>query len=274
MRTRGSLALAYVAVHVTALGCGGTHTPPVATGERTGTAVSTEGPSPAQTVTVNGVSVPLGTDATDAGTRTIATAVTDAGAMGTREAERLYQEGMQAYGRGDFQTAARDFAAAYEQHPAPDLAFNAGRMYERLAMVPEATRYYTLVLAGAPEATQRADVTARLASLRDYERRRREDFAQPPPGTDALAREAGTWFVRGVTLYRRRQYEGALRAFEAAHQYTDTPELLFNLAVTQEHLGHGRDAAEAFRAYLQQRPDAPDRPAIELRLRALEHGGP
>ena len=136
---------------------------------------------------------------------------------------------------------------------------------------------FTLLFGGVwsarAEAAQRADLESRLASLRDYDRRRREDFAQPPPGTDALAREASTWFQRGVALYRRRQYDAALRAFEAAHQYTDTPELLFNLAVTHEHLGNTRDAADAFRAYLQQRPDAPDHDAIERRLRALEAGG-
>lgn len=196
-----------------------------------------------------------------------------AGTAGTGTAEGLYQEGLRAYGRGDLQAAARAFADAYTLRLAPELAFNAGRMYERMAMVPEATRYYGYVLAASTDAAQRTDIEARLAALRDYDRRRREDFAQPPPGDDALAHEAATWFSRGVTLIRRRDYNGALRAFEAAHQYTSSPELLFNLAVTHEHLGHRGDAVDAFRAYLQQRPDSPDRTTVEQRIHTLEAGG-
>lgn len=197
-----------------------------------------------------------------------------AAASGLPEAQRRYAEAMAAYERGDYAGAARGFEAAHAARPGVDFAFNAGRMHERLADVPNATRWYETVLASNPEPARRADVTARIASLRDFARRRREDIAQPPPDTDAMAQEAAQWFRRGVALYQRRQYAQALRAFEAANQFVEgagrtLPELMFNLAVAHEHLGHNAEAASAFRSYLAARPDSPDRAMIEERVRRL-----
>lgn len=195
----------------------------------------------------------------------------DAGsADARRRAAALYREASAAYGRGELQAAARGFVEAYALFPSPELAFNAARVYERLADVDSAVRYFDLVLASNPSPAQREDIAARVASLRDYDRRRREDIAQPPPGADALSREGATWFQRGVALFRRGRFAAALQAFEAARQFAQSPELSFNLGVTHERLGHARDAIDAFRDYLSRRPDAPDREGIERRIRALE----
>lgn len=211
----------------------------------------------------------------DAGEATDAS-VSDDAALGVSATEH-YRAALVAYGRDDFSTAAREFEAAFEARPSAELAFNTGRMHERMASAADATRWYERVLAMNPDPARRADVTHRIAALRDYDRRRREDFAQPPPGTDALQQEAASWFARGIALYRRRRYADALRAFEAAQQFTASagrvvPELVYNLAVTHEHLGHRQEAVSAFRAYLSERPDSVDHEAIERRLQALSSG--
>lgn len=216
---------------------------------------------------------PSGDAQGDAGAGVTAAATGDAGATpAAGEARARYEAALAAAERGDFAAAARGFEEAHALRPSVELAFNAGRMYERQADVANAARWYERVLAGNPDPTLRADVTARLASVRDYERRRREGFAAPPPGQDAMAREAATWFARGTALYQRRRFADALRAFEAANQYAQDriPELMFNLAVTHERLGHDRDAVGAFRAYLSARPDSPDRADIEGRIRRLQ----
>jgi tetratricopeptide (TPR) repeat protein len=211
----------------------------------------------------------------DAGAATDAVVSEDAPASGG--AAQHYRAALVAYGRNDFVTAAREFEAAFEARPSAELAFNAGRMHERMASAADATRWYERVLAMNPDPARRADVTHRIAALQDYDRRRREDFAQPPPGTDALQQEAAAWFARGIALYRRRRYADALRAFEAAQQFTASagrvvPELVYNLAVTHEHLGHRQEAVSAFRAYLSERPDSVDHEAVERRLQALASG--
>ncbi len=190
------------------------------------------------------------------------------------EADRIYRDAMAAVERNDFAEAARLFGAAYEVAPSLEMAFNAFRMNERAASVDEAARWHERITAQGPPAAMRADLEQRMASLRDFARRRREDIARPPPGTDALAREAATFFNRGVSLYQRRQYGAALQAFEAALRYlqeshNEVAELYFNLAVAHEHMGHRAEAAAAFREYLSRRPDTPDRAAVERRVRAL-----
>jgi tetratricopeptide (TPR) repeat protein len=190
------------------------------------------------------------------------------------EADRLYRDAVAAADRNDFAEAARLFGAAYDAAPSREMAFNAFRMSERSASVDDATRWYDRLVALSPTAAMRADLDQRMASLRDFARRRREDIARPPPGTDALAREAVTFFNRGVTLYQRRQYAAALQAFEAALRYmseshNEVAELYFNLAVAHEHVGHRAEAAAAFREYLSRRPDTPDRQEVERRIRTL-----
>ncbi len=190
------------------------------------------------------------------------------------EADRLYADAVAAAERNDFAEAARLFGAAYETAPSLQMAFNAFRMNERAASVDDAARWYERVISHAPTAAMRADLDQRMASLRDFARRRREDIARPPPGTDALAREAVTFFNRGVALYQRRQYPAALQAFEAALRYmteshNEVAELYFNLAVAHEHVGHRAEAAAAFREYLSRRPDTPDRQEVERRIRTL-----
>lgn len=187
-------------------------------------------------------------------------------------AARATREAMSAVEARDYATAARHFEAAYNAVHSIELAFNTARMYERLADVPQATRWYETVLAGTPSDTLRAEVNRRLALLRAYAQRRRDDIAQPPPDAEALAREASRWFRRGVTFYQRRRYAAALRAFEAANQYVQgdrVPELMFNLGMTHARLGHNAEAVSAFRAYLAARPDAPERADLEARIRAL-----
>ncbi len=191
-----------------------------------------------------------------------------------RDPGRSYREAVAAAERNDFTEAARLFGLAFEASPSVEMAFNAFRMHERAASVAEASQWYERILGLGPPAAMRADLEQRMAALRDFARRRREDIARPPPGVDALVREASEFFGRGVALYQRREYRAALQAFEAALRYMqesrrEVAELYFNLAVTHEHLRHRAEAAAAFREYLSRRPDTPDRASIETRVRAL-----
>lgn len=189
-------------------------------------------------------------------------------------AQRRYEEGVVAAGRHDWTTAAGAFSDAYDLEPSTELAFNTGRMYEHLADFERATEWYQRVLASNPTSAVRAQVTARLANVQRDAQRRRDGIAQASPDDDALTTEATVWFNRGLLFFRRHRWREALQAFETANQYVqnaggNVAELMFNLGVTHEHLGHRAEAEAAFRSYLAARPESPDRAEIEQRIQRM-----
>jgi tetratricopeptide (TPR) repeat protein len=192
----------------------------------------------------------------------------------TSAAQRRYEEGMTAAGRHEWTAAAAAFSDAYDLEPSTELAFNTGRMHEHLADFERASEWYQRVLAGTPTPAVRAQVTARLANVQRDAQRRRDGIAQASPHDDALTAEASVWFNRGLRFFRRHRWREALQAFETANQFVqntggNVAELMFNLGVTHEHLGHRAEAEAAFRSYLAARPESPDRAELEQRIQRL-----
>lgn len=74
----------------------------------------------------------------------------------------------------------------------------------------------------------------------------------------------------GVAAYRARRFHDAAIEFRAAYDLTRAPELLFNLGSAWLADGRPAEAREAFVAFLRALPDAPNRAAVEARLRELE----
>jgi len=185
-------------------------------------------------------------------------------------ARTLFTEGQAAYDAGRFQEAATKMREAYEITNSPDLAFNVARVYERMSEYADAIRYFRIYLRqGQPDAEVRADVEARVEALREAERRSRDRVFTAPPSDDELTREARTFFMRGVAMFRRGEYEAAMQAFTAAHRFAPLPEVLYNMAVVAERLGAPRDAIDYYREYLRLRPTAPDRGFVEREIERL-----
>lgn len=218
-----------------------------------------------------GSSPRVGGGSGDAGAAGSAEFIAPSGPQAAQAAQR-YGEGAAAYGRGDFAAAARSFQQAYDLFPAPAMAYNLARVYERMGEVEPATRYFQIVQRAnpPPSADQMADIDRRIAGLRAYDQRRREGIAQALPTTDALSQEGNTWFQNGVRFYRRHAYRQALMAFEQAYNYLQTPELFYNLAVTHRALHNVDRALEFMREYLAARRGTPEEAWIEQQVRALE----
>jgi len=89
-------------------------------------------------------------------------------------------------------------------------------------------------------------------------------------GASDVDEAARLLFQRGVEAYRGGRYEEALQRFEQAYELTGDAELLFNVGTTLDRLRRDRDAVAAFRQYLRERPDAPNRVAVQRRIDALE----
>lgn len=186
-----------------------------------------------------------------------------------RSARTAFFEGQRAYESGDFARAAERIRQAHALTGSPELAFNVARVYERMSEYDDAIRYFRIYLESRPGERERADVEGRVAELRAAQRRQREQVFTAPPSTDELTSEARTFFLRGVTMFRRRQYEAAMQAFTAAYRFAPLPEVVYNLAVTAERLESKQDAVDYYREYLRLRPSAPDRGRVERDIARL-----
>lgn len=197
-----------------------------------------------------------------------AAAQADAGVVS--RAQALFDQGLAAYDAGRLDEAARLLAEADRLTPSPELAFNIGRIYERMGDAQEAIRHFERYLHdGHPSDTERADVQARIEALRALETRQHDQIMTAPPSTDDMTAEARTFFLRGVAMFRRHRYDAALAAFTAAYRFAALPEVVYNLAVASERTGHTQDAVDYYREYLRVRPQDPGRAAMERHIEEL-----
>lgn len=91
-----------------------------------------------------------------------------------------------------------------------------------------------------------------------------EDGASPQAATLSLTAAAFGWLE-----LERNSSEEALQLFEDAAWLYRIPEYQVLVGLAHERLGHRREAARAYRKYLDGRPGAPDSAVIEQRLRSL-----
>jgi tetratricopeptide (TPR) repeat protein len=197
-----------------------------------------------------------------------ASAQVDAGVVG--RAQALFTQGVAAYDAGRLDEAARLLGEADRLTPSPELAFNIGRVYERMGEAPQAIRYFQRYLHdGHPTDAERADIDARIAALRALDTRQHDQIMTAPPSTDDMTAEARTFFLRGVAMFRRHRYDAALAAFTAAYRFAQLPEVVYNLAVASERTSHTQDAIDYYREYLRARPTDPGRAAIEHHIEEL-----
>ena len=92
--------------------------------------------------------------------------------------------------------------------------------------------------------------------------------AQSPsgPADDTAARAL---FEEGRAAYAEGRYEEALELFERVYVRSPFPELLFNVGLLHQRLGHDRAALGAFEEYLEMTEEGADRGEVERRIRML-----
>ncbi|MET0387673.1 MAG: tetratricopeptide repeat protein [Polyangiales bacterium] len=193
-------------------------------------------------------------------------------------ARECFDRAQQDYAAGRLAEARRGFECAYAQLPSSELAWNLGRVSERMGDVEEGLRYFQEYLAMAqPPREERRRVEARIAALRKLGARQSVTLKPGPDVGKALSREARAFFERGTKLYRAGHYKAAAAAFTAALQLSAAPELHYNLGVTAERMQQLQDACDHYRAYLEAWPEAPDRADVRAHIGALRSqitGGP
>jgi tetratricopeptide (TPR) repeat protein len=191
-------------------------------------------------------------------------------AASVAKAKQCFSDAQAAYERGQLDRARDGFRCAYDIAPSPELAWNLGRVHERMGDATESVRFYELYLAASPkDAPERVDVEQRIVAQQALAERQRAQVRDTLPSNADLSKEARTFFQRGVKLYQQRRYAAALAAFSAALRASNAPELRYNLALTSERLGQLQDALDHYRAYLAAVPNANDHAAITAHVDAL-----
>ena len=182
-----------------------------------------------------------------------------------------FDRGHAAYGEGRLKDALIELQQAYALAPSAELAYDLGRVCERLGEADLAIAYFSTYRGGAelPEA-ERVVLDRRIEDLRALHARQRSPLLQPPPSSDALNAEARAFFMRGIKLFGQGHYGAALAAFEAAHGNRAPPELAYDMALTAERLGKLADAIDYYREYLRKSEAAPDAERVQAHIEALE----
>lgn len=99
--------------------------------------------------------------------------------------------------------------------------------------------------------------------------------ADAPEGSPEAAEgsrdeEARLHFQIGERALTDGRYEEALTHFSRSHELSGRPELLFNIGVANDRLRNDQEALNAYRAFLEALPDAPNRNDAERRIEILE----
>jgi tetratricopeptide (TPR) repeat protein len=100
--------------------------------------------------------------------------------------------------------------------------------------------------------------------------------ADAPPGSAPAAlsvdeREGRARFASGSAAFEAGRYADAHEDFARAHRLTHNPVLLYNVGLAADRMGdHARAAVDAYRAYLEARPQAENREEVRQRIAELE----
>lgn len=90
------------------------------------------------------------------------------------------------------------------------------------------------------------------------------------PGEDAKTAEARAHFESGLARYNLKEYKAAIEEFEAAYRLKPDPVFLYNLGQSYRFADDPEQALHFYRAYLRERPNAPNRSEVEERITQLE----
>ena len=100
---------------------------------------------------------------------------------------------------------------------------------------------------------------------------RAEEAAAPRAAIDDKDdKEARDLFKLGKQAFDEGRFERALKYFNDAYELSHRAALLSNIGTVLDRLRRDREALDAYRSYLAQVPDAPNRAQIEERVRIIE----
>jgi cytochrome c-type biogenesis protein CcmH/NrfG len=94
--------------------------------------------------------------------------------------------------------------------------------------------------------------------------------AADPGSTAADDKEARDLFQIGKDAFDEGRFERALKYFQDAYSLSHRAALLSNIGTAADRLRRDQEAVDAYKKYLEQVPQAPNRRLIEERIRIIE----
>ena len=176
------------------------------------------------------------------------------------DVRRLVALGHEAAIVGDHRQARDVFLDAARLSPGDErIAYQLGRAYEELHDRPAAIREYCRFLALAPQASDAADVRARIGAL-----------SVPTTGGTSAADQAAATFRTGVGHLDQRRWREASDAFGRVIQLLPrAAEAYYNRGIALSALDQREAAGRDYEQYLALRPSADDQALVRQRIGAL-----
>ena len=92
----------------------------------------------------------------------------------------------------------------------------------------------------------------------------------PRAPADPNAEKARAHFQQGDTYFKLEKYANALQEFEQAYLAKQDPSFLYNIAQCHRLMGNRAEAVRFYKRYLNDAPNAANRPVAEKHIRDLE----
>ncbi len=99
------------------------------------------------------------------------------------QAREHYRKGTVAYDLQHYQEAAQEYEAAFRLKDDPAILFNLGQAYRLAGEYEKAIGFYRAYLRRSPSATNKRDVSARIAEMQALVEGQKKAQAAPPAGT-------------------------------------------------------------------------------------------
>jgi tetratricopeptide (TPR) repeat protein len=89
-----------------------------------------------------------------------------------------------------------------------------------------------------------------------------------PPTADLIAAKQA--YEEALRAFNLGQWGEAIAGFQKSYKLSGDAALLFNVAQAQRQAGHVKEAIIAYKAFLRERPETPNRERIEAKIKDLE----
>jgi tetratricopeptide (TPR) repeat protein len=196
------------------------------------------------------------------------------------------EEGARLYVQRQYESALREFRAAYRIEPKPRFLFNIGQCYRRLGLGPEAVEYFHryLALEKNPDPTISAELYVyieQIESAQDQQDKKqgKSDQPEPPPRLvdDEIVdlEELADQVVRDAKSGSKASAMELLTQIKNVWILRHDPTVFYYVARTYERMGNNSDALEYYRRYLgTEEVDSPLRNEAALQLVRLTPPAP
>lgn len=175
-------------------------------------------------------------------------------AAADKEARQLFEEGKQAFARGEMDVAIAKWEAGYAAKPTAEFQFNLAQAELKAERPDKAAEHLRKYLQEAPKATNRAEVESALKDI---------DAA-------AVRAESQKLFDAGKQSFKDGKYDEAIAQWEAGYAKAPSAAFLYNIGQAQVIAGKKAEAQKTLQRYLEAAPDSPNRADVEKQIKQLE----